>query len=323
MDALTRIKQYISEDFDTYNACFAQALQTDNILLKQVLEHVAAKQGKQMRPIIILLSAKLCSGITRQTILAAVSMELLHTASLVHDDIVDDATMRRGQKAVNVRWDNKTAVLVGDYLLSKALALALETNNIKAISIITELGQALSSGELLQLFLAWNTNPDEDSYFKIIRQKTAMLFAAGTSIGAVSVNAEAEKCTALRKFGEALGVCFQLKDDYLDYVSDNNGLGKPAMSDVRDGKITLPLLRAMQKAPQEQANRLVQQIMSKEIEDIDAVRTFVMQYGGLEYTEEMMLKYKAEAIEALRVFPDSETKDALLQILDYVIARTY
>ena len=120
-----------------------------------------------------------------------------------------------------------------------------------------------------------------------------------------------------------MGVCFQLKDDYLDYVSDNNGLGKPAMSDVRDGKITLPLLRAMQKAPQEQANRLVQQIMSKEIEDIDAVRTFVMQYGGLEYTEEMMLKYKAEAIEALRVFPDSETKDALLQILDYVIARTY
>lgn len=323
MDALTRIKQYISKDFETYNACFAQALQTDNILLKQVLEHVAAKQGKQMRPVIILLSAKLCGGITQQAIRSAVSMELLHTASLIHDDIVDGATIRRGQKAVNAVWDNKTAVLVGDYMLSKALAIALETNNIKAISIITELGQALSSGELLQLFLAWNINPDEESYFKIIRQKTAMLFAAGTSIGAVSVNAESEQCAALRKFGEALGVCFQLKDDFLDYASDNNGLGKPAMNDVRDGKITLPLLRAMQKAPQEQANRLVRQIMSKEIEDIDAVRTFVMQYGGLEYTEEMMQKYKGEAIEALQVFPDSETKDALLQILDYVIARTY
>ena len=163
----------------------------------------------------------------------------------------------------------------------------------------------------------------KESYFKIIRQKTAMLFAAGTSIGAVSVNAEAEQCAALRTFGEALGVCFQLKDDFLDYVSDNNGLGKPAMNDVRDGKITLPLLRAMQKAPKEQSNRLVKQIMSKEIEDIDAVRTFVMQYGGLEYTKEMMQKYKSQAIEALQVFPDSDTKDALLQILDYVIERTY
>lgn len=323
MDALTQIKQYISKDFETYKACFSQALQTDNVLLKQVLTHVAAKQGKQIRPIMILLSAKICGGITYHAIQSAVALELLHTASLVHDDVVDSATTRRGQKAVNALWDNKTAVLVGDYLLSKALAIGLETNNLKVLSIITELGQVLSSGELLQLFLSWNIKPEEDSYFKIIRQKTAMLFAAGTGIGAVAVDATEEQYTALRAFGEMLGICFQLKDDYLDYVSDNNGLGKPTMNDIQDGKITLPLLKAMQNAPKDHSERIIQQIITKQIEDIEAIRAFVMQYGGLEYTRDMMYKYKEEAIKNLYIFPNSETKEALLQILDYVIDRTY
>ena len=233
------IRKVILAEFRQYEEAFALTLQSDDTLLSQVLDYIHSKRGKQLRPILVLLSAALCRGITDKTIQTAVALELMHTASLVHDDVVDDSPMRRGSEAVHTLWNNKIAVLVGDYLLTCVMHILADLRNVNILNIVSDMGAALTAGELLQLHSGESMWISEEQYNKVIEQKTACLFAACSEAGAASAGATMRQTTAMKQFGLHLGMCFQIKDDVLDF-SDIEDIGKPTMNDVRDGKATLP-----------------------------------------------------------------------------------
>lgn len=322
MDIISQIKKTVLPEFADYEKYFSRMLETDNVYLKHVLEYVRTRRGKQLRPLLVLLAAKLCGKITETTIQLAVSVELLHTASLLHDDVVDSSLLRRGQASVNAEWNNKTAVLVGDYLLAKSLEIGVGTSNPQALKEITKIGQRLASGELLQLYSEWKSNPEESVYFEIIKQKTAALFNSCMQIGAISVGANNEDCKTLGAFGEYLGICFQLKDDYFDFQAKDETIGKPVMSDVKEGKITLPLLVALRNAPMEESDYIKQQLQLKQIEDINAIHEFVVKNNGLTYTVEKMNDYKVLASQVIEKFTPSTASNALSELLSYAIERT-
>ena len=301
-------------------------MHSENARLNEVLDYIHSKAGKQLRPIVVLLSAQLCRGVTEKTIQTAVALELLHNASLVHDDVVDSSPMRRGVKSVQAKWSNKVAVLVGDYMLARVINTITEIHNSQILNIVAGLGMALSSGELLQLHANSSMWISEEQYFKIITQKTAQLFAACAEAGAESSAATMRQTTALREFGKQLGICFQLKDDIFDY-SDAEEIGKPTMSDIRDGKCTLPLLISLQRAPKAEAEA-IKQLAEELYQDItdpvnaeQEIKSFVLRYDGVRYAAARMAEHKKSAIEALSVFRDSRTKEALLSLLDYAVNR--
>lgn len=322
MDIISQIKKTVLPEFADFEDYFSKILETDNLYLKQVLEYVHTRRGKQLRPLLVLLAAKLCGKVTEATIKLAVSVELLHTASLLHDDVVDSSLLRRGQASVNAEWNNKTAVLVGDYLLAKSLEIGVEVSNPKALKEITKIGQRLASGELLQLYSEWKSSPEESVYFEIIKQKTAALFNSCMQIGAISVGAKDDDSKQLGAFGEYLGICFQLKDDYFDFQAKDDTIGKPVMNDVREGKITLPLLVALRNAPTEDSDYIKQQLKAKQIEDINAIHEFVVNNNGLTYTVEKMKDYKGLANQVIEKFKPSPVSQALSELLSYAIDRT-
>ena len=241
---------------------FASTLHSDNHLLNEALDYIHSKRGKQLRPILVLLSAAICKGITDKSIKSAVSLELMHTASLVHDDVVDNSPTRRGDKALQEQWSNKIAILVGDYMLSKAIGLLSSVRNNTILTIISEMTAALTSGEILQLHNGQSMWISEEQYLQIIKQKTACLFSACSEVGAASSGATTRQQTAMRQFGLYLGLCFQLKDDIFDF-SDIEDLGKPTMNDIRDGKATLPIIKSLQRAPKEEAEQIKQDAYQK------------------------------------------------------------
>ena len=309
-----------------FRRSYAHALESDNPLLKEVAAHILARRGKQLRPMLVLLAAKLCHGVNEKTLDAAVAFELLHTASLVHDDVVDDSPLRRGVETIQKRWTNKVAVLTGDYLLSKVIEITAGLRNQKIFNIVGEIGQTLASGELLQLHANQSMWISEADYYSVIEKKTASLFAACTQAGAVSSGASMRAETALRTFGMELGMIFQMKDDLLDY-SDSDEAGKPTMSDIRDGKATLPLLVSLERAPKaeaEEIRRLAERLSAGEIQDEEqSILSFVLRYDGIRYVRQQMEVHKRRAIEALSVFHDSSVKAAMIQLLEYTIARVY
>ncbi|MBQ4231197.1 MAG: polyprenyl synthetase family protein [Salinivirgaceae bacterium] len=333
MDITSQIRQPIAEAFHQYESQFEQTMHSDNVLLDQVLRYIAAKRGKQLRPTLVLLSANLCREVSDKTILTAVALEILHNATLVHDDVVDNSPTRRGVPSVQSNWTNKVAVLVGDYMLAKMIGMVGEIRNTQILSIVSEMSRALSSGELIQLHAGGSMWISEEQYFQIIGKKTAELFAACTEAGAVSAGCTARQQTAMRTYGYELGLIFQLKDDVLDY-SDSEEVGKPTMGDIRDGKATLPLLIALQRAPKEEADHIraiaeelcsQQRSLSPQAQsDIEQqIKNFVMRYDGVRYAYGWMRTHKQKAEEALNIFHDSETKQALLALLEYSISRLY
>lgn len=306
-----------------------ESMQADDRLQQTVLKYIAARSGKQLRPIIVILCAQLCNPITDKTLRAAVALEMLHTASLVHDDVVDSSDTRRGQPAVHTQWSNKVAILTGDYMLAKVISLVAEVRNIRILEIVSNLGRNLSSGEMLQLHVGQSMWIDEERYLKVIDQKTAQLFQACAEAGAESAGCTPRQRNALRAYGRLLGLCFQIKDDIFDY-SDLEELGKPTMSDLRDGKVTLPLIEALRRAPQDEAEdikakgeKLVTNGFAQEEEPriLEHIKSFVLRFKGDEYAIQRMLGYKKEATEALSVFRDSPEKKSLLALLDYAINR--
>lgn len=306
-----------------------ESMQADDRLQQTVLKYIAARSGKQLRPIIVMLCAQLCNPITDKTLRAAVALEMLHTASLVHDDVVDSSDTRRGQPAVHTQWSNKVAILTGDYMLAKVISLVAEVRNIRILEIVSNLGRNLSSGEMLQLHVGQSMWIDEERYMKVIDQKTAQLFQACAEAGAESAGCTPRQRNALRAYGRLLGLCFQIKDDIFDY-SDLEELGKPTMSDLRDGKVTLPLIEALRRAPQDEAEdikakgeKLVTNGFAQEEESriLEHIKSFVLRFKGDEYAVQRMLGYKKEATEALSVFRDSPEKKSLLALLDYAINR--
>ena len=303
-------------------------MRSENPLLNEVLNYIHAKSGKQLRPLLVLLSAEICRGVTDKTISAAVALELLHTASLVHDDVVDSSPTRRGAKAVHAKWSNKVAVLVGDYMLARVINVIAEIRNTPILNIVSRLGKALSSGELLQLHANSSMWISEEQYFRIIDQKTAQLFAACTEAGAESCLATMRQTTALREYGRHLGICFQLKDDIFDY-SDAEELGKPTMSDICDGKATLPLIISLKRATPEEAEHIKQTAedlangLVNPTEAEQEIKSFVLRYEGVRYATARMHEHKKSAIEALSVFRDSPVKTALIALLEYAVNRDH
>lgn len=308
-------------------------MRSDSALLDQVLRYISTKRGKQLRPVLVLLSAQLCRSVSDKSVRTAVALEMLHNASLVHDDVVDGSAMRHGVPSVQERWTNKVAVLVGDWMLAKMIGMVGEIRNAQILSIVSEMARSLASGELIQLHAGGTMWISEEQYFDIIGRKTAELFAACTEAGAVSAGCSSRQQTAMRTFGYELGLIFQLKDDVLDY-SDTEEVGKPTMGDIRDGKATLPLLIALQRAPKDEAahireiaeelnsqQRSLSQQTQSEIEQ--EIKNFVMRYDGVRYAYQWMRTHRNKAEKALAIFHDSDTKQALLILLDYIMSRLY
>lgn len=322
MNFIETIRRPILTEMQLFNKTFASVLSTENPLLSNVNDYVLQKSGKQLRPMLVLLAAKICGNFNQSTVDGAVSLELLHTASLIHDDVVDDTLERRGKPSVNARWTNKIAILSGDYILSKALSCATETNNPQILKSIANIGMQLSDGELLQLANDHASKTTEENYYTIIRKKTAFLFGTCTEVGAFSANAMEDTILHLRKFGEYLGICFQIKDDIFDY-SENN-IGKPtAGNDIRDGKVTLPLIFALQNTFGTLKDEIVSMIDRKDFshKNIQAMIRFAHENGGVAYAEKQMEAFKNKAIEELNGFADSELKQSLILCAEFAASR--
>lgn len=275
-----------------------------------------------MRPMLVLLAAKLLGDVRPATLHAAAALELLHTASLVHDDVVDESTERRGQLSVNAVFNNKVAVLTGDYLLATALLQAASTRHLDIIDLISVLGRELAEGELLQLSNVQNQQFSEEVYFEVIRKKTAMLFAACTQAGALSVGADAAKTETLRKFGEYIGLCFQIKDDIFDYY-DSKEIGKPTGNDMLEGKLTLPVLYALNSTHDVEATAIALRVKSGKAapDEISRLIAFAKDNGGIEYARQTMRCHRDRALALLDNVPDSDVKTALAAYIDYVVER--
>jgi len=324
MSLIDNIRQPIAEDLKIFKKFFAQALKTDNPLLADVNEYIVEASGKKLRPILTLLSARLCGNINDSAYYAALAVELLHNASLIHDDVVDDTHERRGRSSINARWTNKVAVLSGDYMLSNSLICGTKTDNINILKSIARIGMELSDGELLQLTNMQKTEISEADYFKVIQKKTALLFATCAEVGAISAGVDSDKQQHLFCFGELLGLCFQIKDDIFDYYSDIE-IGKPTGNDLQDGKVTLPLIYALQNSTDEAKNNVVAIIHSKDFtsSNIEQIMQFARKLGGVEYAEKKMNEFKIQAIHELDIFEESDYKSALIQCVEFATSRQY
>ncbi len=322
MDRSSLIIAPIIGEMEDFKQLFGESLSSSNLLLQQVIAHIRQKNGKMMRPMLVLLAAKLLGGVRPSTLHAAASLELLHTASLVHDDVVDESTERRGQLSVNAIYNNKVAVLTGDYLLATALVQAGLTRNLGIIDLISALGRELADGELLQLSNVSNVHFSEDVYFEVIHKKTAALFAACTKAGALSVGADAEKTEFLRRFGEYIGLCFQIRDDIFDYY-ESKEVGKPTGNDMLEGKLTLPVLHALNSTHDAEASALALRVKSGKAtpDEIGRLIAFAKQQGGIEYAIRTMDDYRDKALDLLSFVPDNEVKDALAAYINYVVER--
>ncbi|MBQ7631381.1 MAG: polyprenyl synthetase family protein [Paludibacteraceae bacterium] len=329
MAFISDIRRPIEAEWKRYERLMGESLHTDNRLQNEVFRHIRSRSGKQLRPLLVLLSAQLCNPVTDKTLRTAVALEMLHTASLVHDDVVDASDMRRGIPSVHAQWNNKIAVLTGDFMLAKVIGLVAEVRNIRILEIVSQLGKSLSSGEILQLHYQQSMWIDEERYLQVITQKTAQLFQACAEAGAESAGCTQRQRTALREYGRLLGLCFQIKDDIFDY-SDMEEIGKPTMSDLRDGKVTLPLIIALQRAPKPEAEAIMlkgEELVAngfsaeEEVRVLEEIKSFVLRFQGDEYAVQQMVAYKKQATEALSVFRDSEVKRSLIALLDYAINR--
>ena len=324
MDTLSLIKQPIETELGDFIELFNHALDHEDGLLQTVLNHIKQRAGKRMRPILILLIAKNFGQVSSVTQHAAVGLELLHTASLVHDDVVDEAAERRGQASVNADYDNKVAVLVGDYVLSTALLHVSYTHSEIIVRRLAELGRTLSDGEILQLANIQSKKVTEEVYYKIIERKTAALFEACAAIGAESAGATEEEVEAARLFGKNLGIVFQIRDDIFDYYNSEAEIGKPTGNDLAEGKLTLPIIYALNSTENEEMNALARKVKAHDVtrEEIEKLVAFAKDNGGIEYAERRMWDFHAEAQSFIDTYvKDESVRTSLQTYLDYVIKR--
>lgn len=320
---MDQVQNVIGSELALFEKKFADNVKGSNVLLDRIMKFIIRRKGKQMRPMFVFLSARIAGGVNESTYRAASLIELLHTATLVHDDVVDNSMKRRNFFSINALWKNKIAVLVGDYLLSKGLLLSIDNGDYKILQITSRAVKEMSEGELMQMEKARRLDIDEGVYFEIIRAKTASLLAAACASGAYSATADEITAEKFRLFGEKVGVAFQIKDDLFDYGQDN--IGKPTGIDIKEKKMTLPLIYALQHAERPVKRRITYIVKnnSTDREKVNEVISYVQQSGGIEYAREKMQQYKREALETLATFPESEATNAMRELVDYVIDRKY
>jgi len=322
MPFLSRIKRPVEKEMAEFEAYFSKTMRSEIPLLNIILNYILRRKGKQMRPLLVFLTAKLNGNIAEPTFVAATFIELLHTASLVHDDVVDDAHERRGALSINALWNSKIAVLVGDYMLSKGMLISVEKNRFDMLEIVSEAVKSMSEGELFQLQKARKLNIREEDYFKIITSKTAALISACTACGARSVTDNSESIQLMKEFGENIGIAFQIRDDILDY--EGTGLtGKTVGNDIKEKKITLPLIHALEQSPASRKKQIlgIVKIRKKTKEEISEVISFVLDYGGIEYADLKMNQYRDKALAILDSYADSEVKESLKEFVQYTTSR--
>lgn len=301
---------------------FREAMKSRVALLDRITHYIVRRKGKQLRPMLVFLTAKMHGEVNESTYRGASLIELMHTATLVHDDVVDDANMRRGFFSINALWKNKIAVLVGDYLLSKVLLLAVDHREHGLLQIVSTAVREMSEGELLQIEKARRLDINEDIYFEIIRQKTASLIASCCGVGTASTGADEETVKRMRQFGEWLGIAFQIKDDLFDYETTNR-TGKPTGIDIKEQKMTLPLIYALNHAEPSDRRRIIR-IIKKHHDDpvkVAEVIRYVQESGGIEYARKRMEEFRDRANEVLQTYPDTEYKKAMQDLVEYVIER--
>lgn len=323
MNDFSLIRKPISDELKTFANMFDESLSQGEGLLDDALTHIRQRGGKRMRPILTMLIAKCFGDVNDVTQNAALGLELLHTASLVHDDVVDESTERRGQASVNASYNNKVAVLVGDYILSTALQRVSLTKDSVIINALAELGRTLSRGEILQLTNFENDGISEEIYYKIIESKTASLFKCCAEMGAISAHAGEEQIAAAMEFGRIIGIIFQIRDDIFDYY-DSKEIGKPTGNDMAEGKITLPAIFALNKTQDKEMLALAKKVKNRSIstDEITVFIEFTKKNGGIEYAEEVMEKLHAEALSFVdKYVDDSDIANALRSYLDYIIER--
>lgn len=322
MDQLTHIQSMIEPELAKMNAIIRKSLESDNDLMDAVVTNYLLTKGKQIRPIMVILSAKFFGDVNEHVLHAGAALEMLHNASLIHDDVVDDTQLRRGRATVNNQWGNHIAVLVGDFFVANALAAGIRTGNISIISSLSDLGKELSLGEVDQICNVRDHRLDEAHYFSMIRKKTASLFRNCVKMGAEAVGVKEETYLPLAEFAEILGLCFQIRDDIFDYFS-NPLIGKPTGNDLREGKVTLPLLHAINSAPAPIAGSVKDMLLKGDLneKEIGILIDFAKEFNGIEYSVAKMREMQDNAIQLLAAYPDSEWKVAFCNLFDYIITR--
>ncbi len=320
MEFVTNI---IGEELNIFEKKFSDAVKSNTPLLDRIMKYIIKRKGKQLRPMFVFLSAKLHAPINESTHRAAALVELLHTATLVHDDVVDESLERRGFFSINAIWKNKIAVLVGDYLLSKGLLLSTDNSDFEHLRILSEAVKQMSEGELLQIEKSRNLNLDEAIYFEIIRNKTASLLSAACAVGAWSTSKDEAISNKMKIFGEKIGIAFQIKDDLFDYGSDN--IGKPTGNDIKEKKLTLPLIYTLNNIDKSSKRKLIYIIKNenKNPQKVKELIDVVVKAGGIKYAIEKMNTYRDEALNILYEFPENEVRNALEKLVRYTTDRKY
>lgn len=322
MEQFEKIRMRLYPELKAMNEIITDTLCTGNEMMNGIVTSYLEKKGKQIRPILVILSAKMFGDVNDDVLHAGAALEMLHNASLIHDDVVDETELRRGESTINRLWGNHVAVLVGDYFVSNALAAGIRTGHISIISALSALGKELSLGEIDQITNAREHHFDEESYFMMIRKKTASLFMHCVKMGAEAVNATAEEIGPMVTYAELLGLCFQIKDDIFDYY-DNPQIGKPTGNDLREGKVTLPLLYALNNGDQEDAEKMRELIKRGDLttDEINRLIEFAKLEGGVDYAFDIMRKMQEEANAIIDRYPDSESKEAFKEIFEFIISR--
>ena len=317
------VQRLIGAELSLFEQKFAAAVKGSNPLLDRIMRFIIRRKGKQMRPMFVFLSAKIAGGINEPAYRAAGLIELLHTATLVHDDVVDNAAVRRNFFSINALWKNKIAVLVGDYLLSKGLLLAVEHGDFEILRITSRAVREMSEGELLQMEKARRLDISEEVYFEIIRAKTASLLSAACAAGAMAATADPAVAEQFRLFGENVGIAFQIKDDLFDYGQDN--VGKPTGIDIREKKMTLPLIYTLAHADRETKRRIIYIVknQSEDKQKVAEVIRIVQSSGGIPYAQQKMAEYKEAALCILHQYPDTPERAAMEELVNYAIDRKY
>ena len=322
MSALNSIKNPVENEIKEFEKHFSSLMKSNVPLLGIITSYVLKRKGKMLRPLLVFLSAKINGNINQSTHTAAAMIELLHTASLIHDDVVDESYMRRGFFSINALWKSKLAVLMGDFLLSKGLLIAIDNNEFEILRIMSDAVRQLSEGELLQIQKARKLNVNEKLYFDIIRQKTASLIASCTACGAYSTKVSKELVANMKDFGENLGMAFQIKDDLLDFEAKNNS-GKPSGNDLQEKKLTLPLIHALQICQPKEKRQIISLINKKHTDSksIEFILDFVKSNGGIVYATECMNQYKEKALQNLEIYESCDAKTALIELSHYIVNR--
>ncbi len=322
MKIVNQIKYPIKEELAIFEKKFQKSLHSKVPLLDKIMHFIIKRKGKQMRPMFVFLSCKLFGNVTEKSYRAASLIELLHTATLVHDDVIDNANIRRGFFSINALWKNKIAVLVGDFLLSKGLLMSLKNKDFDLLEIVSEAVKEMSEGEILQMDKARRLDIEEEVYFEIIRKKTAVLIASCCACGASSLNKDKEIINKLYSLGENIGIAFQIKDDLFDYYN-NSIIGKPTAIDIREKKMTLPLIYTINKVDKKTKNYIINTIKNHNTNEtkIQNIISIVKINGGIEYSIDIMKRYQKIALEILNDFPENEAKKSLELLINYVIER--